>query len=383
MIQIMFVIIACLALFGEITLIFLWYYGSIVTAKKNFVRYTPFVTIIVPCKGTTTSFQKNIEAICRQHYPSYNVLFILDSYDDPAYPILVDIQQKNPHVSLHLTKPQTTCSGKIAAQLTGIALANQNQTDVYVFADSDIQPHNTWLFYLVQPLQNSYVGATTGYRWYMPRSLTSYLISTWNMVLMVGLYYQITNYTWGGSTAITRSVFEQLKVADVWKNGLSDDLLLTERLKKNNYTIVFVPQSIAATYTNEKVGTFVRWANQQMTWMRWYYPSLWLFSLTMFAGLQLLTILGMYYLITGSPYIGLFLLTPLLFQFMYGYSGFITLRKQMKYPQKQLRSPIVPTLFTPLVFILITLNMALSGVNTKITWCGKTYKKSDFFRKTK
>ncbi|MEM0466749.1 MAG: glycosyltransferase family 2 protein [Candidatus Thermoplasmatota archaeon] len=176
MLEIIFFFLCSLAISGELALIALWYYGGIHTTKKTFPTYTPTVTIIVPCKGITKFFEENIQAICAQNYPQYKVLFIVDSYDDPAYQIIATVHHKNPHIAVHQTIPRETCSGKIAAQLTGISMASASE--VYVFADSDIRPHNTWLYHLVQPLQNNEIGATTGYRWYIPISKTSYLIST-------------------------------------------------------------------------------------------------------------------------------------------------------------------------------------------------------------
>src|SRR5207247_4666055 len=43
------------------------------------------VVVFCPCKGTDSEFEKNIHSILDQDYPSYEVRFIVESEDDPAY----------------------------------------------------------------------------------------------------------------------------------------------------------------------------------------------------------------------------------------------------------------------------------------------------------
>jgi ceramide glucosyltransferase len=368
-----------LALIGEITLIILWLYPRIQNKKEKKQSYFPKTAVIVPCKGINNHFQENIDAICNQEYPDFKIIFIIDATDDPAYPFLKGLQSRYQNVTIELSDHHEDCSGKIAAQLKGVSVAGS--VDVFVFADSDIRPHPKWLQYLVQPLENEKIGAATGYRWYFPENKTSTLISTWNMAIMVGLFYQITNYTWGGSTAIRKTVFEQLDVASRWRKGLSDDLILTEILKKKKYKIKFVPQSTVESHADETLSSFMRWGSRQMTWMRWYYPSLWFFSFCMFLGLEILSFLGIIFLLVGCTTLGLILVSSIFFQMIYGYTGFTTLRKLMCYPKERFRSAFLPSLLLPFVFFLLTYNMASSGLKRDITWCGRIYKKSDFLKK--
>ncbi|MEM0466747.1 MAG: hypothetical protein QXX20_04025 [Candidatus Thermoplasmatota archaeon] len=118
-----------------------------------------------------------------------------------------------------------------------------------------------------------------------------------------------------------------------------------------------------------------------MTWMRWYYPSLWFFSFMMFIGLQLLNLLGLFCILTGSLHFGILFLLPIFFQCIYGYAGFKMILKSMQYPKPQFKSALIPTLLTPVVFVLITINMAVSSIKNTITWCGKTYTKKEFFKR--
>src|ERR1041385_9396908 len=49
-------------------------------------RKTPDrLVVFCPCKGIDAEFEKNIRSILDQDYPNYEVHFIVDSVNDPAY----------------------------------------------------------------------------------------------------------------------------------------------------------------------------------------------------------------------------------------------------------------------------------------------------------
>ncbi len=375
MINVLLITFGILALAGEVILLILIIYPRIQSRQKASKAYTPSVAVIVPCKGVREHFEENVNALCTQEYPSFDIFFIIDSKEDSAYPILHRLQSTYQHVAVKVSDPLFTCSGKIAAQLKGISDAGL--AEVYVFADSDIKPHSKWLHYLIQPLQDEHIGATTGYRWYFPEHKTTAIISTWNMMIMVGLLNQSTRYTWGGSTAIKRTTFETLHVADAWRNGLSDDLILTELLKKKRYSITFVPQSVVESHADENLASFLRWASGQMTWIRWYYPSLWLFSFFLYLGFEALIGLGIVLLLFGNYLLGMILSASILLQMMIGYAGLTTFRAIMCYPKERFRSAVLPTVLSPFVFALIFYTLIVSGLKRKVIWCGRTYRKSD------
>src|SRR5215204_5275222 len=54
-------------------------------------EFTPFVSIIAPCRGLEAGLQENIEALFRQHYPNYEIVFVTDSAGDPAISLIEKI----------------------------------------------------------------------------------------------------------------------------------------------------------------------------------------------------------------------------------------------------------------------------------------------------
>ncbi len=109
------------------------------------------------------------------------------------------------------------------------------RAEVLVFVDTDARPDSDWLRKLVAPLADEKLGASTGYRWFIPErgGLASRLRGVWNASVASALGADTTkNFCWGGSTAIRRSTFEELRVVDHWRGTVSDDFTITRVLKE-------------------------------------------------------------------------------------------------------------------------------------------------------
>ena len=44
--------------------------------------FTPFVSIIAPCRGLDEDLEENLAALFRQKFPRYEVIFVVDSEKD-------------------------------------------------------------------------------------------------------------------------------------------------------------------------------------------------------------------------------------------------------------------------------------------------------------
>lgn len=375
MLNLIFLLIGIGTILIESIMIFLW-----IGARWQYQRvepqpYTPKTCVIIPCKGVHERFQENIKAFCHQNYKDYTIVFIVDSPKDPAYTVLKDVADNDPKVKLEVSEFIDGCSGKISALIKGTQVAGD--VEVYVFADSDIKPHQEWLHYLVAYLNEKGVGAATGYRWYFPHDLKSLLMSAWNLAAILPFFYHKFNYTWGGSTAIKRKVFHEIEVEGKWRTGFADDLLLTEAVKHKDYKIKFVPKCVVESCSDEDLHDFIRWGSRQFVWVRWYYPSMWIISFLRMAGVKFLMLFGVFLIIVGFTLPGLLMVSTILIPIIYGWLGFTTMKKMMWYPHKQMGSPIGYTLMMPIVALVNTYNYLSSLFMKEVVWGGRTYQKSD------
>ncbi|HUS99885.1 MAG TPA: glycosyltransferase [Candidatus Thermoplasmatota archaeon] len=367
------IILGSIGVLGECYIISLWIIAYRRTKKRIFSPYSPSASVIVPCKGIEHGFHENVLGFLTQEYERYELIFVVDSEDDPAYRTLHKIIQKKPHVHLVLTNPSSECSGKVAALLTG--LQSTTNAEVLVFADSDIKPDKNWLQNIITPLQDETIGATTGYRWYFPSNRKTLLISAWNMTSIVFMFYPSYTFAWGGSMAIRKKVFDELDIKTKWKTAFSDDLVLTITVKKAGYKIYLQPKCIMESPPETSIKSFIRWGTRQYTWVRWYYPVFWLGSFFGFIGAQVIIALGLLLLLFGYYLPGVLLSSLLLFEILYGLLGITILPKTMIYQKERYPSKISYALLTPIVFLLLAQNALASALKQEIQWAGRTYRK--------
>jgi cellulose synthase/poly-beta-1,6-N-acetylglucosamine synthase-like glycosyltransferase len=374
-------ILGLITFLGSFMMIVLILYGFIKTKNQQPPVIDLKVSIIVPCKGIVENLEQNLKAICEQKYPHYNVIFVVDSQDDPAYPFIEKIIKNRINASVEFSQKIEGASGKISALISG--LKKTDDVDVYVFADSDIKPHKEWLAKLVTYLSDDKVGATTGFRWFFPKGLKSYLTSTWNMVSMSGFFHSKTNCAWGGSTAIKKSLFEKLKIKSKWVYGFSDDLILTDAVKNAGLIIKLVPSCVVESSSETRIRQFLKWGTQQFTWIRWYRPFIWYAGLIGIILLHALMTLGFILIFTGFTIPGILMISPIILEMIYGMTEILVLRKLMYYPKENFGS-ILPYIFLlPIVGFLIAYNYVLSGFKKEIKWCGKYYTKEDALKNNK
>ncbi len=374
MIYLAVLILALIALFGEISMATAWILAGLKYKKEKFYDYLPLATVIVPCKGIEEGFKNNIKAICNLDYPKYNVVFVVDSKKDPAYPILYENCKKYKNTKVVMSRYISGSSGKISALISGIK--ESKNPEVYVFADSDIKPHKNWLKYLIPPLKDKNIGVTTGYRWYFPKDSQSLLLSVWNMACSISLFFFFTSFAWGGSSAIKRETFERLKIVDKWKKGFSDDLILTNAVRKSRLKIKFIAQCLIESPPEGNIHFIVKWGTRQLTWVKWYYLPSWLISVIGAVGLKIATISGFFLLFLGYTLPGVLMILTIPMEVIIGWIGHIVCKNLMLYPKKKIGSSLSYGLMMPLIFFILAYNNLSSVFKTKINWGGRTYKKT-------
>src|SRR6267143_1713498 len=139
---------------------------------KEYPEFTPFVTVFVPCRGIDDGLTQNITAIFAQDYPQFEIIFVSDRADDPALKVIEEARrsfkkQFGPMMRIVIAGPATDSGQKVHNLRVAVAEADQ-RTEVFAFVDTDARPHKLWLRSLIAPLQDHRVGATTGYRWFVP-----------------------------------------------------------------------------------------------------------------------------------------------------------------------------------------------------------------------
>lgn len=320
--------------------------------KKPVLKEMKKVSIIIPCKGKI-----NLENFANQKYEDYEIIVVVDSQQEAE-----EIRRKimlNDRIFVEISEKYEGCSGKNSALLTGIKRA---KGDIFVFADADIKPHKKWLYYLIASMNGK---VATTYRWYFKNPL----LCVWNSAISAILFYEKLNFAWGGSMAIERSTFEKLKIEEIWKREIVDDLTLTKVLKEKGYKIKFVPHAISES---EEECNIFKWMNKQITWVKHYFPSLWKIALFLNVGMRASNIAGLF-LIFINPLVGFLLLSPLFFDLIRGWQEYDTFVRLMEYPKEKFISSLYHVFLRPVASFIISYNLISSIFIKEIEWEGRKY----------
>ncbi len=226
-------------------------------------------------RGIEHDLEENVQAILAQDYRDYEVIFVTESENDPAHGVLARLLKQRRRLS-----PPTWMVVAGEAKNRGQKVHNllaaldtlgsiDRRVEALVFADSDMRPPRNWLAELVAPLGDRQVGATTGYRWYLPsneggdpaQSFASVLLSVWNSSALA-LLGERSGFAWGGSTAILRENFDEIGVKERWQGALSDDYVLTSAVHEHGQRIKFVPECLVASRSEVRHHRQSRWLDE-------------------------------------------------------------------------------------------------------------------------
>jgi hypothetical protein len=148
------------------------------------------------------------------------------------------------------------------------------------FVDSDARPRPEWLRSLLR-LDRPGVGASTGYRWFVPvrPTLANYLLYSINCGIAMLFGPSRYHLIWGGSWAMRRGLFEQLGVREAWQGTLSDDLVVSGLLARARLGVAYHPPCMVASPLDYPGRSMLSFLRRQYLVARFYAPNYWLLAL--------------------------------------------------------------------------------------------------------
>ncbi len=365
------------------------FYFAVKRSKRSCKGERPSVLLTVPCKGIDNAFEKNISSFFKLQYPDYHLYFVVESISDPAYEKLNEIKTRYQQDSLAadiqilVASDATGCSQKIHNMLHSYHNAPDN-IEVLVFADSDACVRPNWLEHLVYPLRKSKVGATTGYRWFVPEknNLATLALSALNAKIAQMLGNSRFNQAWGGSMAITKEMFERTGLPQIWENAISDDLSLSYAVKKQKKKIIFAPACLVPSYETTTWPALFEFARRQFVITKVTMPRTWAFALSC----STIALIGVWAagplaIIAHSAQkqnLALYITVPVLFlsaQFIRSVLRQIMIARLLPDDAKRLRVAAAADILGNLLWAwMMFACIAASAIGRTITWRGIKYK---------
>ena len=350
--------------------------------SKPLPDFHPFVSVIAPSRGLESGLTDNLRTLLSQDYPAYEVLFVFDRADDPAADVLNQLERGNVSARTIISGPAVDSGQKVHNLRVAVDKLDPH-SEVVVFVDTDARPGHLWLRQLVAPLIDEKLGASSGYRWFVPLhgGFASRLRSVWNASIASALGEdRQKNFCWGGSTAIRRTVFERLNIRERWRGSVSDDFTVTTVLKEAKLPIHFTPNCLVASVGDCDLSELFEFTTRQIKITRVYAPQLWrplllgssLFTIVFFGGILLL----MVRIAAGIPSLTLILVLCFVFA-LSAAKGLIRWRvvciPLQSYQSEMRRDLLAHMVLWPVASVLYLYNAIVAGFSRRIDWRGITY----------
>jgi ceramide glucosyltransferase len=349
-------------------------------------EFSPYVSVIAPCRGVDQGLEQNLSALFHQNYPAYQLIFVTSAEDDPAVELIkkITVQESTRTVNAQLIfAGPATNSGQKVHNLSIAVEHVDPHSEVLVFVDSDARTNPLWLKSLVAPLIDKELGAATGYRWFVPvnGNFASHLRSVWNASIASALGENSwKNFCWGGSTAIRRMVFEDLKIRERWIGTVSDDFTVTRTLNEAKLPIHFTPSCLVPSFEDCDFSELAEFTNRQLKITRVYAPQLWkplligsfLFSLVFFGGILLVLIAALQGRFEWK--VAVLLLLIFVLGALKSYVRLKAVRVPLRAYGDQLRGSVLAHItLWPIASLVYLLNAITAGFSRRIEWRGITY----------
>lgn len=230
----------------------------------------PPVSVLKPLCGLEPGLDENLRSICRQSYPSAELVIGARSPDDPALGVARGIAQEFPDHPIRIVAgaPPLGANRKID---TLAHLASVARHDVFVIADSDIRVGPGYLRAIVGELADPSVGIVsclyrarpTGGIW---SRLGGMAIDEWFIPsVLISRALGSEAYCSGTTMALRRHVLDAAGGFPLLAPLLADDYELGARVRRLGLRSVIARYEVAATVHEESLGSLVA---HELRWMR-------------------------------------------------------------------------------------------------------------------
>lgn len=273
-------IISSLVLLGFVSLYFYWgshcfrLYQS--GCDQNVLpTYLPKATVILPLRGNDPFILNCLQGILTQDYPDYKVIIVVDHETDPVLKVVKDFLSKQTHLHCEVSLLENRsgiCGLKNESLIQGLKSLDAS-VEVVAWLDADVIPHQSWLCELVQPLQDPNVGVASGIRWHAPqtRNPGTLIRYVWNSAAVVQMLAM--DIAWGGSIAISRTVFDSSTLRELWSQILWEDTCLKEVVSRLGLKLVFVPEITMVNEESTSLKSCQQFVTRQLLNTRFYHQS--------------------------------------------------------------------------------------------------------------
>ncbi len=228
----------------------------------------PPVTVLKPVHGLEKHQKRNLRSTCLQDYPEYQVVFSVQDPQDPAIPLLKEIQQEfgMERVTVAVENCQAGTNGKINNMIGGLKHARH---EILVISDSDVFLRPDYLKTIVTPLADPKVGcactlykAAAADRWFEKMELLSLNADFMANVLFAHVT-GASKFCLGASAALHRSTLERIGGFEALADYLVEDYEMGRRIWDLGQRVQIIPYFVDTMVDLKRPS---QWWNHQVYW---------------------------------------------------------------------------------------------------------------------
>ncbi len=278
---------------------FVWRVGQPVSGAAM-----PPVAIVVAVKGHDIEFDGFLAGIFAQDYPSYRVIFGVETADDAAVPAIERYRAAHPGkvtlVVAGLADNESQKITNIRATLPLLTAADE----MLVFADADIWPQRDWLQRVVDPILRGDADAVSAYPWLIPhdRRFSTLLLTSISAGVATVPRAPMWDSAWGGVMGIRHARFDELGIGEAWRGAISEDLQLTSRVQKGKGGVLAPRELLLRTpIVTEGLAQIADQARRWYMLVRIHAPLTYAIAVTVTTFTAAGWLLAAYAAVTGAP----------------------------------------------------------------------------------
>lgn len=253
------------------------YYSLAIYSTWDFLKqsipldpaFHPPISILKPVCGLDHNAYDNLASFCQQNYPTYQIIFGVQDWQDPSIDVIKQLMQDFPSVDIELVISDRAVGKnlKVSNLANAVALAKH---PILLSADSDINVTPDYLMTVVQPLQNPAVGVVTC----LYRCRTQGWISTFQALgisteyaptVFVSRKLEGMTFGLGATLIMRRSVLEAIGGFASVADYLHDDFLLGNRPTQHGHQVVLSNYVVEHELATETMSSFLK---QVIRWNR-------------------------------------------------------------------------------------------------------------------
>lgn len=248
--------------------------GTIVSLwpETSFRQNTPNIfwepiSILKPLKGCDSGLEENLLAFLDLDYPSYELLFSVESFDDPAYLVAKKLIEKNPQVVAKLVVDPVNL-GPNPKVNNMVKAYDQASNDLILISDSNVRVDKGYLKHLSRYMRNKRTGMVTsvisgiqaeGLGGKLEAIFLNSFYARWMKLLVrVGKPCVV-----GKSMLFRKSTAQRFGGINILARYLAEDYMAGEAIKKLGLQVVLasepVPQIIGKLKFKDFWSRHIRW----------------------------------------------------------------------------------------------------------------------------